>query len=162
MYISDGWTTDDLQYLWKTLEPVQIVRNLHLPRFTLEKYISDYCNIETNTGKNRLPYEGNYFNDAIFLDDLFWESLPISSFFGGEKKASLEEWLGEVRVGGALIKFPPPLHSGWTLLLSWPNLVATQAMCLPPPPPPPPPPTQFRTIEFGGKIPSHVPLANLE
>ena len=49
--ISDGWTTDDLQYLWKTLEPVQIVRDLHLPRLTLEKYISDYCNIKTNTGK---------------------------------------------------------------------------------------------------------------
>ncbi len=58
-FFSDGWTTDDLQYLWKTLEPVQIVRNLHLPRFTLEKYISDYCNIETNTGKKALPYKGN-------------------------------------------------------------------------------------------------------
>ena len=48
--ISDGWTTDDLQYLWKRVDPVQIVENLHLPRFTLEKYISDYCNIKTNTG----------------------------------------------------------------------------------------------------------------
>ena len=47
----DGWTTDDLQYLWKRKDPVQIVENLHLPRFTLEKYISDYCNIKTNTGK---------------------------------------------------------------------------------------------------------------
>lgn len=48
---SYGWTTDDLQYLWKTKEPVQIVPDLHLPRFTLEKYISDYCNIKTNTGE---------------------------------------------------------------------------------------------------------------
>ena len=48
--IADGWTTDDLQYLWKRVDPVQIVENLHLPRFTLEKYISDYCNIKTNTG----------------------------------------------------------------------------------------------------------------
>ena len=47
---TDGWTTDDLQYLWKDSEPVQIVKDLHLPRFTLERYISDYCNIETNTG----------------------------------------------------------------------------------------------------------------
>lgn len=46
----DGWTTDDLQYLWKSTDPVQIVPDLHLPRFTLEKYISDYCNIITNTG----------------------------------------------------------------------------------------------------------------
>ncbi len=50
---ADGWTTDDLQYLWKTLDPVQIVKNLHLPRFRLEKYISDYCNIETNTGAEK-------------------------------------------------------------------------------------------------------------
>ena len=48
--VTDGWTTDDLQYLWKRVDPVQIVENLHLPRFTLEKYISDYCNIKTNTG----------------------------------------------------------------------------------------------------------------
>ena len=50
-FLIDGWTTDDLQYLWKRKDPVQIVENLHLPRFTLEKYISDYCNIKTNTGK---------------------------------------------------------------------------------------------------------------
>ncbi|XP_040565593.1 glutamate-gated chloride channel isoform X1 [Lepeophtheirus salmonis] len=48
---SYGWTTDDLQYIWKPSEPVQIVKDLHLPRFTLEKYISDYCNIKTNTGE---------------------------------------------------------------------------------------------------------------
>lgn len=49
--VLDGWTTEDLQYLWKPTDPVQIVPDLHLPRFTLEKYISDYCNIKTNTGK---------------------------------------------------------------------------------------------------------------
>ena len=52
IFSTDGWTTDDLQYLWKRKDPVQIVENLHLPRFTLEKYISDYCNIKTNTGKH--------------------------------------------------------------------------------------------------------------
>jgi len=48
---SYGWTTDDLRYQWKTEGPVQIVKDLHLPRFTLEKYVSDYCNIKTNTGE---------------------------------------------------------------------------------------------------------------
>jgi len=48
---SYGWTTDDLEYLWKPKGPVQIVPDLHLPRFTLEKYTSDYCNIKTNTGE---------------------------------------------------------------------------------------------------------------
>ena len=46
----DGWTTDDLKYQWKKDDPVQITKDLHLPRFTLEKYVSDYCNIKTNTG----------------------------------------------------------------------------------------------------------------
>ena len=47
----DGWTTDDLKYQWKKDDPVQITKDLHLPRFTLEKYVSDYCNIKTNTGE---------------------------------------------------------------------------------------------------------------
>ena len=47
---SDGWTTDDLVFLWKEGDPVQVVKNLHLPRFTLEKYRTDYCNSKTNTG----------------------------------------------------------------------------------------------------------------
>lgn len=49
---SDGWTTDDLVFLWKEGDPVQVVKNLHLPRFTLEKYRTDYCNSKTNTGKS--------------------------------------------------------------------------------------------------------------
>ncbi|XP_026675696.1 glutamate-gated chloride channel isoform X5 [Diaphorina citri] len=47
---SYGWTTDDLIFLWKEGDPVQVVKNLHLPRFTLEKFYTDYCNSKTNTG----------------------------------------------------------------------------------------------------------------
>ena len=28
---------------------IKIVKDLHLPRFTLEKYVSNYCNIKTMT-----------------------------------------------------------------------------------------------------------------
>lgn len=48
--LPDGWTTDDLVFLWKEGDPVQVVKNLHLPRFTLEKFLTDYCNSKTNTG----------------------------------------------------------------------------------------------------------------
>ncbi|XP_011498643.1 PREDICTED: glutamate-gated chloride channel isoform X3 [Ceratosolen solmsi marchali] len=48
---SYGWTTADLVFLWKEGDPVQVVKNLHLPRFTLEKYLTDYCNSKTNTGE---------------------------------------------------------------------------------------------------------------
>ncbi|KAK6635676.1 hypothetical protein RUM44_000930 [Polyplax serrata] len=48
---SYGWTTADLVFLWKVGDPVQVVKNLHLPRFTLEKFFTDYCNSKTNTGE---------------------------------------------------------------------------------------------------------------
>ena len=50
--LSDGWTTADLIYKWKELDPVQIVNDLNLPRFKLERFSTDYCNTKTNTGKN--------------------------------------------------------------------------------------------------------------
>ena len=52
---SDGWAKDDLIYRWKEKDPVQIVPGLHLPRFTLEKYDADYCDVITNTGKSYFP-----------------------------------------------------------------------------------------------------------
>ncbi|KAI8045979.1 hypothetical protein M5D96_002172 [Drosophila gunungcola] len=51
---SYGWTTNDLVFLWKEGDPVQVVKNLHLPRFTLEKFLTDYCNSKTNTGVTTL------------------------------------------------------------------------------------------------------------
>lgn len=55
----DGWTTDDLVFLWKEGDPVQVVKNLHLPRFTLEKFLTDYCNSKTNTGTEVSPSDCN-------------------------------------------------------------------------------------------------------
>ena len=47
---TDGWTTDDLIFQWKRENPVQVAKNMHLPRFMLEKYEADFCNSVTNTG----------------------------------------------------------------------------------------------------------------
>ena len=47
--ISDGWATDDLVYIWQDANPVQIGK-VSLPRFVIEKYSSDYCNVATSTG----------------------------------------------------------------------------------------------------------------
>ena len=46
----DGYTTDDITYVWKDNDPVQIPEGLSLPRFSIEKYSSSYCNVKTNTG----------------------------------------------------------------------------------------------------------------
>eukprot|EP00093_Oithona_nana_P005230 05230.XXX_28095_35047_1 [CDS] Oithona nana genome sequencing. len=48
---SYGYTTDDILYLWKDTDPVQIAQNLSLPRFSIENYASSYCNVKTNTGE---------------------------------------------------------------------------------------------------------------
>lgn len=48
---TDGWTTEDLVFQWKHTDPVQVARNMHLPRFILEKFQTDLCNSITNTGK---------------------------------------------------------------------------------------------------------------
>lgn len=72
--IADGYTTDDILYLWKDTDPVQIAQNLSLPRFSIENYDSSYCNVKTNTGK---------FN-ATLLDafpqpcNMLWEKKAFS------------------------------------------------------------------------------------
>ncbi|XP_014241092.1 glutamate-gated chloride channel isoform X1 [Cimex lectularius] len=71
---SYGWTTDDLVFLWKEGDPVQVVKNLHLPRFTLEKFLTDYCNSKTNTGEYsclkvdlRFKREFSYYLIQIYI-----------------------------------------------------------------------------------------------
>lgn len=61
---ADGWTTADLVFIWKEGDPVQVVKNLHLPRFTLEKFLTDYCNSKTNTGN--VHFIVIYFNDEWY------------------------------------------------------------------------------------------------
>lgn len=48
---SYGYTTEDLVFLWKEGDPVQVTKTLSLSRFTLLKYITDYCTSRTNTGE---------------------------------------------------------------------------------------------------------------
>ena len=50
----DGWATDDLVYMWKREDPVQIGKGISLPRFVIEKYSSDYCNVKTSTGRQHI------------------------------------------------------------------------------------------------------------
>ncbi|RWS21142.1 glutamate-gated chloride channel-like protein, partial [Leptotrombidium deliense] len=50
-YFIDGYTTDDLIFLWKADDPVQVTKDIHLPRFSLQKYETRYCTSKTNTGE---------------------------------------------------------------------------------------------------------------
>ena len=50
--LSDGWTKDDLVYVWRDDEPVQLAGNLSLPGgFQLGAYGSEYCDVVTATGE---------------------------------------------------------------------------------------------------------------
>lgn len=48
---SYGYLDEDLKFIWKELNPVQIAKPLNLPRFTLETYDTAYCTSRTTTGE---------------------------------------------------------------------------------------------------------------
>ena len=49
---SDGWTTNDLIYKWKEINPVQLTKNLSLPGgFKLANYSNHNCDVVTATGR---------------------------------------------------------------------------------------------------------------
>ena len=50
--VSDGWTKNDLVYVWKEGNPVQLAGNLSLPGgFKLGAFGSQYCDVITATGQ---------------------------------------------------------------------------------------------------------------
>ncbi len=51
VHLVDGWTTQDVIYVWKVPAPVQMAPNLFLPGgFELNKYRNGSCNVKTATG----------------------------------------------------------------------------------------------------------------
>jgi len=47
---SYGHTTNDIIFKWKPDDPVQISPSLHLSKFELSQFTTDYCDSHTNTG----------------------------------------------------------------------------------------------------------------
>lgn len=50
--ISDAYTTNDIEYIWKTPDPIQKKKGLEqsLPSFELQNINTSYCTSTTNTG----------------------------------------------------------------------------------------------------------------
>lgn len=44
-------TTEDIVFLWRQSDPVQVKRSLHLSKFTLTKFLTNYCTSKTTTGE---------------------------------------------------------------------------------------------------------------
>ncbi|XP_037573217.1 glutamate-gated chloride channel-like isoform X2 [Dermacentor silvarum] len=51
MTTSYAHTTEDIVFLWRQGDPVQVTRNLHLSRFSLTSFLTSYCSSKTNTGE---------------------------------------------------------------------------------------------------------------
>ncbi|RWS23296.1 glutamate-gated chloride channel 5-like protein [Leptotrombidium deliense] len=47
--MANGYTTEDVVFQWKEKDPVQVTKNLHLPTFTLARFVTEYCTSRTNT-----------------------------------------------------------------------------------------------------------------
>ncbi|EJW71631.1 hypothetical protein WUBG_17460, partial [Wuchereria bancrofti] len=49
---SYAYTTDDIEYVWKSKDPVQLKEGLHssLPSFQLSNVTTTFCTSKTNTG----------------------------------------------------------------------------------------------------------------
>lgn len=83
----DGYTTEDLVFQWKNDDPVQVVKNLHLPRFTLQKYNTSSCTSKTNTGNQHynflfpiyLPLRNHVIAVKIISLNLFSIVSPLSN-----------------------------------------------------------------------------------
>uniref|UniRef100_A0AAN0N7B7 Glutamate-gated chloride ion channel n=1 Tax=Polyphagotarsonemus latus TaxID=1204166 RepID=A0AAN0N7B7_9ACAR len=58
---SYGYTTEDVVFIWKPSEPVQVTKNLNLPTFSLYDFNTGYCTSKTNTGEY----------SCIFVDLIF-------------------------------------------------------------------------------------------
>ncbi|KAJ6225911.1 hypothetical protein RDWZM_004456 [Blomia tropicalis] len=48
---SYGYTSEDLVFSWKEKEPVQVSKDINLPRFTLQEHKTKSCTSRTNTGE---------------------------------------------------------------------------------------------------------------
>jgi len=98
---SYGWTTADLIYKWKEKDPVQVVPDLNLPRFKLERYSTDYCNSITNTGeysclKVRLVFkrEFSYYLLTIYVPSCMLVIVSWVSFWLDSKSVPARVSLG--------------------------------------------------------------------
>ncbi|XP_065286901.1 glutamate-gated chloride channel-like [Dermacentor albipictus] len=84
-------TTEDIVFLWRQSDPVQVMRSLHLPKFALTKFRTGDCSSKTNTGeysclrldlsfeRDRNGYMINIYLPCIMCVLLSWVALWISN-----------------------------------------------------------------------------------
>ena len=94
--ISDGYTSDDLQYEWKESDPIQIVRSLHLPEFSLQAINPSRCDVLTATGDGEevnISTIANAHFHVIFMDCRKIQLSQCGIRAGEVKLASLQSLL---------------------------------------------------------------------
>ncbi|CAL1267167.1 unnamed protein product [Larinioides sclopetarius] len=65
---SYAYTTEDLVFVWKDYDPVQISKNAvsNLPKFTMDTFHTDYCTSKTNTGEYSCVFLAMEFSRNFF------------------------------------------------------------------------------------------------
>ncbi|KAK4878255.1 hypothetical protein RN001_010761 [Aquatica leii] len=69
---SYGYSNKDIILAWKESDPVQVVRNLYLPNFSLQMFSTEHCDSKTNTGtysciKIDFLFKRNFFHYLIHV-----------------------------------------------------------------------------------------------
>jgi anionic glutamate receptor len=107
---SYGSTTDDLIFVWKEGDPVQITKSLNLPYFTLENFYTDYCNSKTNTGeyscmKLQLQFkrEFSYYSTRLYCPSWILMVLSWVAFWLGRHQVTARVLLGLVTILGLMM-----------------------------------------------------------
>jgi len=85
---SYAWHNAYIDYNWKSSDPVQVTRSLHLPRFSLRKFKSGHCDVLTSTGHYScieasffLQRESSYYIMTIYVPSVMLVTVSWLSFW---------------------------------------------------------------------------------
>ncbi|KAK5638399.1 hypothetical protein RI129_012694 [Pyrocoelia pectoralis] len=98
---SYGYTTEDIDFRWKDGDPVQVVRNLQLPKLSLRGIWTDYCTSTTSTGnysclKVDLAFKREFFFYLVqtYLPSTMMVILSWASFWFNPSEVQARMLLG--------------------------------------------------------------------
>jgi len=90
MIASYGWQEDDVKYSWKETEPLQIVKDLRLPEFSLMvmDMKTERCDVKTSTGtyscldmKFTVSRESSFYVTMYFIPAFMFFIISWAAFF---------------------------------------------------------------------------------
>lgn len=85
---SYAYTTRDIKFEWRAADPVQLSKSMHLPRFSLKSFLTDYCTSRTTTGDYscikvllRLSRQFSYYLFQVYVPSIVLVMLSWVTFW---------------------------------------------------------------------------------